>query len=104
MTGRLGLRNDISRYESIALALVEVASRDSGTLIPEFPPADSPVHFDHFFESMYHRYDERFVVSAPQLAHKTRRNEWHPDSPAFDAEPFGRLDYEFRISGQEHNG
>jgi len=98
MTGRTGLRNDSSRYESIAMALVEVASHDAGTLIPQFPPTDSPVHFDRFFESMYRRYDERFVVSAPQLAHKTRRNEWSPDSPAFEAEPFSGLDYELRIS------
>ena len=97
MTGRLGLRNDASRYEAIAMALVEVSPDSVGELTAAFPPGDSPIHFDQFFRTMYRRYDERYVVSAPTLAKKTRRLEWSPDSPAFEAPPFRALDYEFRI-------
>ena len=100
MTGRMGLRDDTSRYESIALALVETSPPVAGNLNSDFPSTDSPIHFDHFFESMYRRYDERFVVSAPQLVHKTRRLEWSPDSPAFQAEPCRDLDYSFRTGAE----
>lgn len=93
MTGRLGLRNDASRYEAIAMSLVEVSPDRVGEITPDFPPGDSPVHLDRFFATMYERYDERYVVSAPSLARRTRRLEWAPDSPAFEAPPFRALDY-----------
>ena len=98
MTGRLGVRDDASRYEAITMALVEVPPANPGELTPEFPPSDSAVHFDQFFSTMYRRYDERYVVSAPLLAKRTRRLEWSPDSPAFDAMPFRGLDYDIRLS------
>ena len=97
MTGRLGLRNDASRYEAIAMSLVEVSPGRVGELTPDFPPGDSPIHFGRFFRTMYERYDERYVVSAPSLAKRTRRLEWMPDSPAFEAPPFRALDYGPRI-------
>lgn len=96
MTGRLGLRNDVSRYESISLALIEMSPLP-GALYADFPPAESPVHFDRFFESMYRRYDERYVVSAPQLVQTTRRLTWALDSPAVRAAPFRNLDYRVRL-------
>ena len=97
MTGRLGLRNDASRYEAIGMSLVEVSPDCMGELTADFPPGDSPIHFGQFFGTMYRRYDERYVVSAPTLAKKTRRLEWSPDSPAFQAPPFRALDYDLRI-------
>ena len=97
MTGRLGVRNDASRYEAIAMALVDVSQTNPGELVPDFPPGDSTLQFDRFFRTMYRRYDERYVVSAPLLAERTRRLEWSPDSPAFNAPPFRMLDYDFRI-------
>ena len=78
MTGRLGVRDDASRYEAIAMALVEVSPGNPGEVTSDFPPDDSTVHFDRFFSTMYRRYDERFVVSAPLLADRTRRLEWAP--------------------------
>ena len=39
MIGRLGLRNDASRYEAIAMSLVEVSPDRVGELTPDFPPA-----------------------------------------------------------------
>ena len=98
MTGRLGVRDDASRYEAIAMSLVEVSPGTPGELTPDFPPDDSTVHFDRFFNTLYRRYDERYVVSAPLLADRTRRLEWSPDSPAFDAQPFRLLDYDLRVS------
>ena len=98
MTGRLGVRDDSSRYEAIAMALVEMSPDNPGELTPGFPPGDSTVHFDRFFGTMYRRYDERYVVSAPLLAERTRRQEWSRDSPAFDSPPFRLLDYDIRIS------
>ena len=99
MTGRLGVRDDASRYEAIAMALVEVSPGNPGEVTSDFPPDDSTVHFDPFFSTMYRRYDERYVVSVPLLAERTRRLEWAPDSPAFDAPPFRLLDYDLRIRG-----
>ena len=96
MTGRHGVRNDASRYEAIAMALVEASPTSPGELTPDFPPGDSTIHFDQFFRTMYRRYDERYVVSAPLLAKRTRRVEWAPDSPAFEAPPFRALDYDLR--------
>ena len=55
------------------------------------------VHFDRFFRTLYRRYDERYVVSAPLLAERTRRLEWSADSPAFEAPQFRMLDYDIRI-------
>lgn len=99
MTGRLGVRNDTSRYEAIAMALVEALHHSPGELVPDFPPKNSAIHFDRFFDTIYRRYDERYVVSAPLLARKTRRLEWSPDSPAFREEQFHELDYRLRIGG-----
>ena len=96
MTGRHGVRNDASRYEAIAMALVEAPPTRPGELTPDFPPGDSTIHFVQFFRTMYRRYDERYVVSAPLLAKRTRRVEWAPDSPAFEAPPFRGLDYDLR--------
>ena len=97
MTGRRGLRNDASRYEAIAMSLVEVSPDRVGDLTPDFPPDESPIHFGQFFRTMYERYDERYVVSAPSLARRTRRLEWSPDSPAFEAPQFRALDYDLRL-------
>lgn len=85
LTGRHGIRNDVSRYEAIALALIEIYGSQVGTALPAFPPKDSPVHVDQFFKTLYLRYDERFVFSAPDLKATTRRREWAPSSPALDA-------------------
>ena len=38
MTGRLGVRDDASRYEAIAMALVEVSPDNPGELTPDSPP------------------------------------------------------------------
>ena len=79
------------------MAMIEVSGRRSGELVTDFPESDSPIHFERFFDTLYRRYDERYVVSAPQLARRTRRLEWSVDSPALEADVFQGLDYRPRL-------
>ena len=98
MAGRQGVRNELSRYEAVAMALVETRHEFAGHLVEEFPPSDSRIHFAGFFDTLYRRYDERYVVGAPQLRTRTRRAVWAPDSPAFQGDLAERLDYSIRAS------
>jgi hypothetical protein len=106
LTGRRGIRDDVSRYEAIALGLADTAQTGVGSLLATFPPEGSPLRFEHFFERLYVRYDERFVYGAPDLKSVTRRLEWSPESPALHLN--GRrgsgdvpvLDYEPRQGAQ----
>lgn len=79
------IRDDVSRYESIALSLVEMHGHGRGSPVEGFPPADSPLGLATFFDMLYLRYDERYVTSAPDLAGVTRRLEWDPALPAMQA-------------------
>lgn len=99
LTGRRGIRNDVSRYEAVALAMVEMADAELGAVLPGFPATDSPLRIEQFFGTLYLRYDERYVYSAPDLKNKTQRLEWSPNSPVFaDGEHALALDYEARIA------
>ena len=97
MTGRLGVRNDMSRYEAVGMAMVDTRKGVAGALVERFPPADSRISFARFFDTLYQRYDERYVVGAPQLAARTRRLAWSPDSPAFAVGALPALDYTARM-------
>ncbi len=99
LTGRDGIRSDPSRYEAISLAMVDVRSDQAGDLLDTFPPPTSPLRLDRFFDVLYRQYDERNVVSAPDLATRNRRIEWSPDSPALTDRLPGPLDYDVRTSG-----
>jgi hypothetical protein len=102
MTGRRGIRNDVSRYEAISLAMLDVASADAGAVLEGFPPADSRLRLEQFFETLYLRYDERFVYSAPTLNKVTRRREWAAESPIFQPDAgYPQIDYPPRISGSD---
>lgn len=96
LTGRNGIREDASRYEAISLALIDTSDGAVGQPLSEFPPPNSPLRLEHFFATLYRRYDERYVYSAPDLKSKTRRLEWSPDSPALESDSSDRLDYEVR--------
>ena len=99
LTGRQGIRNDVSRYESIGLGLVDVVEGHVGELLDTFPEPASPLHFERFFETLYRRYDERYVLSAPDLASVTRRHIWDEESRAFaDGNGGPELDYEPRVT------
>lgn len=85
MTLRRGVRNEISRYEAITIAMIEPKGDQAGSVYPDYPPADSPLRLETFFETLYQRYEERFVYGAPLLADRgvTTRYEWAPESPVF---------------------
>ena len=104
LTGRRGIRSDVSRYEAAALALIDPAAPEPGEVLTSYPTADSPLRLERFFGTLYLRYDERYVYSAPDLKSVTRRREWLAESPALVSPPQGlALDYEPRlaISGTE---
>ena len=85
-------------YEAISLSMVDVRSDQAGDLLDTFPPPTSPLHVERFFDVLYRHYDERNVVSAPDLATRNRRVEWSPDSPALTDRLPENLDYDIRIS------
>jgi hypothetical protein len=85
LAGRSGIRDELTRYESIGLALVEAGPSNGGELVSDFPPPASDLDLCGFFGRLYAQYDERFVYGAPSLMKSTRRFEWHPDSPAWTA-------------------
>lgn len=92
---RRGIRNDVSRYEAIGFCMVEMDRANFGALLADYPDEHSPLHFQKFFDTLYLRYDERFVTSAPDLASKTRRLEWAEDSPALATLA---IEYETRVA------
>ncbi len=104
LTGRRGIRDDVSRYEAVSLVLIDPVGPPAGQVLASYPIADSPLRIEQFFETLYMRYDERYVYSAPDLKSVTRRREWSPDSPALTRDhlgsmfPAGALDYQPRIA------
>jgi len=84
LAGRRLVRNDYTRYEAVALALVIPHGKSLGQIYQAFPPVDSPLHVGKFFDRLYATYDLRFpYVGASMTA--LRRHEWAPESPAFQA-------------------
>lgn len=81
LAGRDGVRNDISRYEALALAMVDPEHR---AVLPDWPSAASPLRLEKFMDAIYWAYDQRYVYAAPKLAKRTVRLTWRPDSPAFN--------------------
>lgn len=105
MTGRRGIRDEISRYEAMTMALIEPQGAAAGTVLDLFPPSGSPLLLQDFFGTLYQRYEERFVYGAPSLAERgfTTRLEWDPDSPVFtrteiESSTWPQLDFEARVA------
>ena len=82
LTNRADVRNEASRYEAVALALVHTSAANRGELLINYPPPDSLLRFEKFFPTLYRMYDLRFVYTAPALKPITERLAWLPDSPA----------------------
>ena len=99
LTGRRGVREDVSRYEAVALALASVQDEAIGDILESYPESKSPLRIEGFFDALYRRYDERNVYSAPALAPLTRRVEWSRESAALAAESAPELDYRIRLAG-----
>jgi hypothetical protein len=84
LTNRVDLRNDVSRYEAVAIALIHPRGDQIAEVVGDFPLASSPLAFDRFFEKLYQVYDQRFVYTAPALERRTRRIEWDSRSPILE--------------------
>ena len=91
LAGRRGIRNDITRYESLGLALVQPRP---ASILTAWPPAESPLRFEQAFDRMFREYDQRYVFAAPKLANITTRVVWREESPALKEGMV--LDYEPR--------
>ena len=81
LTNRADVRNDVGRYEAVAIALVHPSGEQKAEVIGEFPLAESPLAFERFFDLLFRQYDLRFVYAAPALKKYTARVEWAADSP-----------------------
>ena len=85
------------------MALVDPTVPAAGTVLDGYPVESSPLRIERFFETLYLRYDERYVYSAPDLKAVTHRREWSPSSPIpieDDALPLAldALDYRVRTT------
>ncbi len=75
--GRQDLRDDVSRYEAIAIALIQRELKtDNLTIHPTYPFSESKLRFEHFLRQLYRDYDLRYVFAAPKLERETRRVAW----------------------------
>ncbi|MBI4664167.1 MAG: hypothetical protein HY735_35675 [Verrucomicrobia bacterium] len=81
LAGRRLVRDDYTRYEAVALALVESSPKTAGTLFSSFPLGDSPLGIMPFFETIYRIYDLRFPYVAASVA-GLKRLDWDAASPA----------------------
>lgn len=98
LTGRRGIRDDVSRYEAVAIAMIEPTGENAGSVLGDFPAEDSPLRIDRFFQTLYLRYDERYVFGAPDLQATTRRKAWTmPRQLSLDPSQYPDIDYEPRV-------
>jgi hypothetical protein len=82
LSGRKMIHDDVMRYESIALTIVETAGPAAGNIFSSFPRQGSPLLAESFFTTLYNLYDLRFPykMAGGTLA---KRVEWDENSPAF---------------------
>jgi len=106
LEGRTDLRDTISKYEAVALSLLETSGPNIGGLLDSYPQSDSPLRVERFFSTIYKRYDERFVFAAPSFVRLrlTPRIVWDARSPVFERSLLSKhlevseLDYEPRVA------
>lgn len=99
LAGRDDVRSETTKYEAVALALVNPYPPQVGEIVDTFPPENSPLLFDDFFDKLYAQYDQRFIYAAPRLEPITRRLLWAPESPALNENR--TLEYDARIGSSE---
>ncbi|MBA3314823.1 MAG: hypothetical protein H0T47_16245 [Planctomycetaceae bacterium] len=85
ITNRSDIRNDVSRYEAVAIALVHPSGESIAEVVGDFPLSESPLAFARFFDDLYRAYDLRFVYTAPALEPITRRMIWSESSPVIES-------------------
>jgi hypothetical protein len=81
LAGRNDIRDVSTKYEAVCICLVDPRTETIGHLINEFPPEESTLGFEQFFDRLYSQYDQRFVYAAPGLKRVTKRLVWDPESP-----------------------
>jgi hypothetical protein len=81
LTGRLFVRNELTKYEAVSLAVIDPAAGPHGHLSQSFPPAESKLRAEPFFPSLLERYDLRFPFVAPAMR-SLLRHSWSSNSPA----------------------
>jgi hypothetical protein len=85
LTDRQLVRNDISRYEAVALLMVD-SSEGWPVIFGGFPTRESTTRFEDFLSRIYRVYDHRFPYVAPSMKH-VERVSWAESSPAFEELP-----------------
>lgn len=81
LAGRQFVRNEHTRYETVAMLLVESSAHAAGEVLASFPEPDSPLLAERFFPTAYRVYDMRYPYMATRLS-AARRVEWSLESPA----------------------
>jgi len=81
LTGRELVRNEISKYEAIALLMAD-RTAGTGCSFAGFPGPGSPTRFSDFFPRIYRVYDRRFPYVAASMK-QVERVAWDEASPAF---------------------
>lgn len=97
LTGRDDIRADTTRYEAVALVLVDPSLGNLGNVLDIFPERASPLRVERFFQTLYDQYDRRFVYAAPALESTTRRVEWASDSPILSMDDMADFNPRIRI-------
>jgi hypothetical protein len=82
LAGRKLIRDEGSRYESVAIGMVDPHEK-CGALHDTFPDTTSPLHFSRFFDNLLAIYDLRFPYVATSVK-GLERLVWSPDSPALE--------------------
>ena len=80
LTGRKFIRDDASRYEAVAVGMVDPHD-NCGALNQSFPAPESPLRFTGFFTTLLAAYDLRYPYVALSVA-GLKRLTWSVDSPA----------------------
>jgi hypothetical protein len=60
-------------------------------VLDTYPPDASPLRLEHFFQTLYLRYEERFVFGAPDLKGTTQRLLWSSRSPALQPDQLASI-------------
>lgn len=98
LSGRRGIRNEVSAYEAAALVVVDPRKASAGEIIPAtFPNSESELGIEAFFRTLYRRYDERFVHAAPELSRVTKRLMWSSVPEALGTDGKRELGYRERL-------
>lgn len=80
LSGRRFVRDDFTRYERVAFALVDTDPGNLGGILREFPSTDSPLRSEGFFADLFTCYDIRFPYVGASLPN-LRRAVWSDRSP-----------------------